>query len=219
MFEYTAIAAKKTIGDIKKLLLIINFLTICGGIAYLVYSLSTGGGNVYANHVLLLTSALYLVFFILNAKKIIDKNEFSASKWLYKIIKITVNALVLLTAVYGVIAGSASNSSVIKTYWLLALWALQLILELLAYAVECRLEMFYAALSHDAGWLVNFIDKNSILPPKDNKYIKELEPLVEAARTEKAEMQAVIKQQKHSKRQEKIQSFKEKVTSVFVKNK
>ena len=209
MFEYTSAAFNKIKNDIRKLMLIINTSIIVGSIAYLVHSLITGAGNVYANAVLCTVTAAYFVFFVLKTKKLITKKEFSASKRIYKIIKLTVNALVLLLAVYGIIAGVESGASIIKTYLLLALWLVQVILEVLTWAIETIVETMMAAFKYDAFWIAKLLNKNTSRVSKDDPYIRQLEPLVEAARKEKTEKEAAEKQ-------EKMHNFKDKLESFFV---
>ena len=209
MFNYTTAALKKIANDIKRLMLIINVSIILGSIAYLAHSIIAGVGNVYVNTALCSLTALYFVFFILKAKKIVKKNEFKKFKHVYRMIKLTVNALVLIIAVYGIIAGLESDASGVKTYLLLAVWIVQLILELLTIAIEKSVKMIKAAFKRDISSVVKLINvfrRDDIdLPEDDDPYIRKLNPLVVEDRKEKA-----------TKKQTKIQDFKDKIESIFV---
>ena len=121
MFNYTRTALKKIESDIKKLMLIINASIILGSIAYLVHSLVSGTGNVYANTALCTLTVMYFIFFVLKTRKVIKKNEFKNFKRIYRIMKLSVNTLILVVAIYGIITGVESGESAIKTYVLLAL--------------------------------------------------------------------------------------------------
>ena len=210
MFNYTRTAFNKIVNDIKKLMLIINASIIVGSIAYLSHSLIVGTGNVYANTALCTLTVMYLVFFILKTKKLVKKGEFSTFKHVYKAMKLSVNALILVIAVYGIITGVESGASAIKTYVLLAFWIVQVILELLTIAIEKIIKMFTAALKKDASAvikLLNVFRKNDIeLPEEDDEYIMELDKLIEKDN-----------QAKSSEKRGKVQIAKEKIASVFVK--
>ena len=209
MFTYTRTALKKIESDIKKLMLIINASIILGSIAYLVHSLVSGTGNVYANTALCTLTVMYFIFFVLKTRKVIKKNEFKNFKRIYRIMKLSVNTLILVVAIYGIITGVESGESAIKTYVLLALWLVQVILELLTIAIVKTVDMFTIAFKKDISAvikLVNVFLKNDIdLPEDDDPYISKLDTLVDEARKEKA-----------AKRNDKIQDFKDKIESMFV---
>ena len=210
MLNYTTTALKKIVNDIKRGMLIINASIILGSIAYLVHSIIVGAGNVYANAALCALTVIYFIFFILKTKKIVKKNEFKSFKHVYRTIKLTVNALVLIIAIYGIVTGVESGASAMKTYLLLALWLVQVILELLAIAIESSVKMIKTAFRKDMSALikvVNVFRKNDIdLPEDDDRYISKLDVLVDEDRKEKA-----------AKRNDKIQDFKDKIESMFIK--
>ena len=214
MLKYTLAAIKKTIQDIKNLVFVFNVLVIWSSIAYLIYSSFTGIGNVYANSIVCLATFAYFIFYVLSTKKTIKKSEFEASKHIYKIIKLTVNAVVLLIAIYGIIIGTISNSSAIKTYLLLIIWVLQVIVELLALAIETRLEMFKAAFYHDFSAIVKIVnvfkEEDIVIPDKNDPYIIKLSDF---AKKDKEDKKSI----KTTKRRAKIQNFKDKLNNVLVK--
>ena len=209
MFNYTRTALNKIGSDIKKLMLIINASIILGSIAYLVHSLVSETGNVYANTALCTLTVMYFIFFVLKTRKVIKKNEFKNFKRIYRIMKLSVNALVLILAIYGIISGLGSSASIIKTYLLLALWLIQAIFEILVFVIEMIANMFVSAIGHDAFWLAKFLNKNATRPSNNDPYIRKLEPFVESARKEATEKRA-------SEKREKIQDFKDKIESIFV---
>ena len=210
MLNYTTTALKKITDDIKRLMLIINASIILGSIAYLVHSIIVGAGNVYVTAALCALTAIYFIFFVLKTKKIVKKNEFKSLKRVYRIIKLTVNALILIIAIYGIVTGVESGASAVKTYLLLALWLVQVILELLAIAIERSVKMIKTAFKKDMSALIkvfNVFRKDDIdLPEDDDPYISKLDTLVDEARKEKA-----------AKRNDKIQDFKDKIESMFIK--
>ena len=210
MLNYTTTALKKITDDIKRLMLIINASIILGSIAYLVHSIIVGAGNVYVNVALCALTAIYFIFFVLKTKKIVKKNEFKSLKRVYKIIKLTANALVLIIAIYGIVTGVESGASAVKTYLLLALWLVQMILELLAIAIGRSVKIIKTAFKKDMSALIkvfNVFRKDDIdLPEDDDPYISKLDTLVDESRKKKA-----------AKRNDKIQDFKDKIESMFIK--
>ena len=210
MLNYTTTALKKITDDIKRLMLIINASIILGSIVYLVHSIIVGAGNVYVNAALCVLTAIYFIFFVLKTKKIVKKNEFKSLKRVYRIIKLTANTLVLIIAIYGIVTGVESGASSVKTYLLLALWLVQMILELLAIAIERSVKMIKSAFKKDMSALIkvfNVFRKDDIdLPEDDDPYISKLDTLVDESRKKKA-----------AKRNDKIQDFKDKIESMFIK--
>ncbi len=69
MLEYTRVVLNQTIGDIKKIGRVANFLTQIIYIAYLIYAIAAPTGIIYVNIPLLVISAAYLCFSIVMERK------------------------------------------------------------------------------------------------------------------------------------------------------
>ena len=214
MFAYTIAAFNKTVKDIKRVALAFNLFTIVCYIAYLVYALIADIGNTYANAALCALSVSYFIYYLFSVAKIVSSDDISKVKRTYKFLKLTVNAITLSIAVYGVFLNYDENKSAWITFLLCAIWVLQLVLEIASIILEDRLNFFKTALTHDLTGIVKFINvfksDDIELPKEDEDQLSKLSALVVLEKKAK-------KQRIATKRQAKIQSFKDKVGAVFVK--
>ena len=216
MLKYTVAAFNKTVKDIKNISVCFNLITMFCYIAYLAYTLIFGIGNMYANIALSVLTLLYLAYYIAKLSKMVNNDNEDKIRHTYKFLKLSVNAMTLGIAIYGIFNEAVFDDSAWITVLLCVLWVLQFLLEIITIVLEDRIRLFQTALTHDLNGIVSFINVFKIddiqLPKEDEQQRKKLDVLVEIANEEKKKRVA-------KKVQDTVNNVKEKVTSVFVKNK
>ena len=145
MFDYTRTAIKKIGDDFKK----VGFLLGLSGqifyLFYIVYSIITSRGILWANYLLGAVSLLYLIFYIFTFSKSDKKDRVTKNKVrrLQSILKLFVKGLVLAMMFYSVYYTVVEISllSVVFTALSIVSFILQIALELVRCIIENRYEL------------------------------------------------------------------------------
>lgn len=145
MFDYTRTAIKKIGDDFKK----VGFLLGLSGqifyLFYIVYSIITSRGILWANYSLGAVSLLYLIFYIFTFSKSDKKDRVTKNKVrrLQSILKLFVKGLVLAMMFYSVYYTVVEISllSVVFTALSIVSFILQIALELVRCIIENRYEL------------------------------------------------------------------------------
>lgn len=145
MFDYTRTAIKKIGDDFKK----VGFLLGLSGqifyLFYIVYSIITSRGILWANYLLGAVSLLYLIFYIFTFSKSDKKDRATKNKVrrLQSILKLFVKGLVLAMMFYSVYYTVVEISllSVVFTALSIVSFILQIALELVRCIIENRYEL------------------------------------------------------------------------------
>ena len=153
MLDYTIVATKKTVDDIKRFTLVFSILTQILYIAYLAYALISDIGFTWLNIPLLAVSVAYFVFYLVirgkNGKKI--KEAGKNARHTFKFIKISAasfNLAVLLYSIWAFPEEVKPISIVFATLMTVAL-VLQLAGEAVSVFAERRMNLFVEALKAD----------------------------------------------------------------------
>ena len=151
MLDYSKAALKQVESDFKML---VHLLTLSGLVTYLiyiVYALVTNAGEGWINITLGAATLSYLVYY-LTCYYItgVDSDSRRVGKS-YKVFKLAMKAISLLTAIYGIYntAGRVSAVSVIITSLMVVVWILQVLFELVSYFVRTRLRLIVEGLEAD----------------------------------------------------------------------
>lgn len=209
----------KTIADFKRCIHIFSTLTQAFTIAYLLYSILSRSGTLWADIPLLIIATAYFIFYIITYKANPTKQE----KRLYKIAKawvrrtrLIIRTLTIVVLVYGVFTtvGGATPLSVILLAVTLVGWVLQVLFELVTALVEKYANMFLEAMKADiepitapvrkAGdFFKKLAGKETQPPAEPTKTRLALDKIVGVAREER-------KAKKEEKKREKLEEKRKK---------
>lgn len=216
MLDYTKMAIKQTVSDLKKTDYIRNVATQIIYIIYLIYTLIVGTGILALNIVLLVISTSYFVFFLTMTfagktpeGKNVKKTGTAVYVWTKRLIKL----FTLGVAVYGICTAveRVSAVSVILAALMIVGWILQIIFEVLIKILTNRVNFILEGLEADLDNMLkpmrsvgNFFKKvtgKEVAPPKElTKNQLKLKEKVELYRAE----------QKKKKEEERLRREAEK---------
>ncbi len=216
MLDYTKMAIKQTVSDLKKTDYIRNVATQIIYIIYLIYTLIVGTGILALNIVLLVISTSYFVFFLTMTSagktpegKNVKKTGTAVYVWTKRLIKL----FTLGVAVYGICTAveRVSAVSVILAALMIVGWILQIIFEVLIKILTNRVNFILEGLEADLDNMLkpvrsvgNFFKKvtgKEVAPPKElTKNQLKLKEKVELYRAE----------QKKKKEEERLRREAEK---------
>ena len=140
MLDYTIVATKKTVEDIKRFTLVFSILTQVLYIGYLVYALVLNLGFSWLNIPLLAVSVAYFVFYLVirgkNGKKI--KEAGKNIRHSFKFIKISAASFNLAVLLYSIWAfpEEVEPISIVFATLMTVVWVLQLVFELICIFAE-----------------------------------------------------------------------------------
>ena len=182
MLDYTKMAIKQTISDLKKTDYIRNVATQIIYIIYLIYTLIVDTGILALNIVLLVISTSYFVFFLTMTSagktpegKNVKKTGTAVYVWTKRLIKL----FTLGVAVYGICTAveRVSAVSVILAALMIVGWILQIIFEVLIKILTNRVNFILEGLEADLDNMLkpvrsvgNFFKKvtgKEVAPPKE----------------------------------------------------
>lgn len=226
MFIHSRAIGTKILNDFKKFTFIFSLATQCFYLFYLVYALAVSAGNLAANVILLVLSALYLAFYIASKAhpEILNNLSQRKTRHAYVISKLTVRAFTLALTLYGIhiAASHVSTLSVILAALTVMGWTLGVLFELVTFVFEKYFDLMMTAVKADVQPIVNVYNKITFKgsapekePTKTEAYVKSLgEELKNELKTKKtvkkAEKNAIAKA-KTAMRIEKIKAaFKRK---------
>lgn len=150
MFKYTRTAIEIIISDIKKYCNIFKYGSMLFTVAYFVFVLIMGFGNVYVNSILLTLFFVYIVLDFLT-----NKNEYKSLKKIvrrgYKWLKFINKSFSLGVMIYSVYMASnnVSGISIILTTLMIVTWVLEILLELIVMIVEDKKDLLVDAFNKD----------------------------------------------------------------------
>ena len=153
MLDYTIVATKKTVEDIKRFALVFSILTQLLYIGYLVYALAIGLGFTWLNIPLLAVSLAYFVIYIVirgkSGRRAKDV-EWSA-RHSFKLIKISAASFNLAVLLYSIWAfpEEVKPIAIVFATLMTVVWVLQLVCELVSVFAEKRMALFMEALKAD----------------------------------------------------------------------
>ena len=190
---------KNTQRDLTTFGYILGLISQTFALAYLVFALIFSVGNVIANSVVLTVSAVYFGIYI--ALRGTDDRKMrrfrNYSKHTASAVKLVSSALTLGVSIYGIIiaAYTLSVPTLLLAVANAAFWVLRVIVELVSYYVDTRIELFTSALTADFEFVSKPIGiaKNAIrtvmrreieVPPPD-KYRAVLDRQMEREKEEK----------------------------------
>ena len=154
MLDYTKMAIRQTIADLKRVDYIRNVATQIVYIVYLIYNLAAGAGYLALNIVLLVLAAAYFVFFLTVTSlgktpegKTLKKTGTAVYVWCRRLIKLFTLGL----TVYGICTavGHVSALSVILAALMIVGWCLQIIFEVLIKILTNRVNFILEGLEAD----------------------------------------------------------------------
>ena len=156
MLENTRAIGSVILEDLRRVLFGFKVSTLSLYIIYLVYAIIAEVGKPWANAVLLLISAAYLVFYCINHRRIdgTAKEARRLTRRIYALCKIAINGVTLAITVYGLFF-AASEATLLNL-------ALTLVTAF-GWVISVLLEMIYAFVLKRYDWLVEAI-KMDIAP-------------------------------------------------------
>lgn len=225
MLDYTKMAIKQTISDLKKTDYIRNVATQIIYIIYLIYTLIVGTGYLALNIVLLVISTSYFVFFLTMTSlgktpegKTVKKTGTTVYVWCKRLIKLFTLGL----TVYGICTAveHVSALSVLLAALMIVGWCLQIIFEVLIKILTNRVNFILEGLEADLDNMLkpvrsvgNFFKKvtgKEVTPQKElTKNQLKLKEKVEAYRTEQKRKKAEEKIRREVERTAAKQTAKE----------
>lgn len=153
MFDYTKAIFYKTLADLKLFAKIWTISTLGVYIAYLIYAIAAGSGNLVANIILLTLTSVYFTFYLV---MIIKRSELLKAKRkivkkTYKYSKYVINAVTLTTALYSIwlYPDNVHPFKLLITVFMMIMLVVQLALEVSVIIVEKRFNMFMEAFHAD----------------------------------------------------------------------
>ena len=200
LLDYTKMAIKQTITDLKRTDYIRNVATQVIYIIYLIYTLIAGAGYLAANIVLLVLSVSYTVFFLTMTscgKTPEGKNVKNAGTKIYVWAKRLIKLFTLGLTIYGICTAveKVTPLSVILAALMIVGWILQIVFEVLIKILTNRVNFILEGLEADLDNMLkpvrsvgNFFKKvtgKEVAPPKEpTKNQLKLKAKVEAFRAE-----------------------------------
>ena len=153
MFIYTRAVFEKIVADLKQ---VVRTTAVCVQSLYIVYlflAILFSKGFLFANVFLCIASVAHLIFFLKTQEKK-DKKEkdmYKLNERAYRYIKISVGAVTLVSLVYGFYIAQEQSSFMQNAYMVIlaAIWLFQLLIELVRWALEKRMDMILDGVKFD----------------------------------------------------------------------
>ena len=208
MFDYTQAIAKKTLLDLKRLVFFISLATQILLIAYFVYAIFAGSGNLVANAILTVLSVSYFIFFIAT-RNVTGKEEKRAKKITYKVFKYTklfIKTMTLVGVLYGA-AIAAQNVTVVDIV-LIALsligWIMQVLFEVVAHYIVGQWDLLVYGIKMDIEPIVKPVAAVSgAIKKLSGKPQEEPEPTEEKKREKLNKLKEFFKSESRLSKKEK----------------
>ena len=125
-----------------------NIPNLIGIILYVIYIISLtknilrGAGTPMLNYILLAVSVVFLLIYIVMLLRGQDKKQIKSAKRYYKWFKLGMKGISLFIIIYGFITASGENSSMLIPSILIALWIVQINIEIMKHRMRKRRERF-----------------------------------------------------------------------------
>ena len=160
MFDYTRSLITHTLNQIKSIAFYLSLFMQIGYIAYLIYALITNTGVVVVNILLLALSILYLIFFLYDKKNPLEKHAKKKIKRIHKFAKRTMKLYSAIVMVVICLTSKEFNPITLLTIGIsVIVIAVQILLYILIYVIEKRIDLFIEALQNDLENLAQPITK------------------------------------------------------------
>ena len=153
MLDYTRMMLKNTQRDLSTFGYILGLISQLFALAYIIVAITLNIGNTVANAIVLAVSATYFgIYLVLHdtkdkrLRRIKNTGKHSAAA-----VKLLSGALTLGVSIYGICisAYTLSVPTLLLSVANAAFWVLRVIVELVSYYVDTRIELFTAALGAD----------------------------------------------------------------------
>ena len=163
MLDYSIAAIKMIYDELRKWCKIFKICFPIFTLAYYIYALVMGVGNLYVNIILISLFVVYTTFELATCKKNMKKTRKMVSK-IYKWIKLAIKTFTLGSMLYGIYMASSNidGISIILAVLMIILWVLQVLLEIIIAIIEPRARLVYAGVLNDAKPFVSKV--NYVLP-------------------------------------------------------
>ncbi len=220
MLDYTIVATKKTVEDIKRFSLVFSILTQILYIGYLIYALVCDLGFIWLNIPLLAISSAYLVFYLIvngkSGKKI--KEARKNARHTYKFVKISAASFNLAVLLYSIWAfpEEVKPISIVFATLMTVVLVLHLATELVCVFAERRMNLFIEALKADLEVVTKPLDsaKNFV------RKIRGEEPLVneDEPTSQRKMLDERVSKRRAEKRERKHEKKEKLIDFVFGRN-
>ena len=218
MFDYTMTAVEKIKRDFQKIIFVCSVLVQALYIAYLIVALFSGTGKPIVNGILLGLCSAYLVFYLImyfreskgakKTKKIVD-TVYRRSKQLIKFYTLAASIYALWLT-----GGNANHFTILITAFMLVLFVLQILLEIVYKFVINRLHLLVEGFKADVEPITkavkntnNFFKKlkgEEIEPEAEKtKHRLWLDEKVQESRAKKAAKKLAEREEKKNKKRKK----------------
>ncbi|MBQ8292568.1 MAG: hypothetical protein IJX78_02025 [Bacilli bacterium] len=150
MLKYTLAAVQKIYKDVKKLALIIKYITLIFMTSYFIYVLVTNKGIFIVNVILASLFVIYTIFEIVTYKKQI-KTVKKVAKRIYRIIKIILKGFTLGVSIYSMYISTLEVSpiTIILATIMIILWIIQILFEVVTFMLQDEIEYILAGINED----------------------------------------------------------------------
>lgn len=217
MFDYTQVALKKIIEDIKKFIFVFKLVTHVFIIAYLIYDIIRQTGILWVDIPMLAVCVAYFVFFLIISNKKKDKSK----KKIYAILtnvfqrtKLLINLVNIAVLIYGmcVTVEHVSHFAIISLALTAIGWMLSVLLEIIVTAIEKRFEFLMEAIQADINPVKTAVTKTGNFFKKitGQETIEIPVPVPTKNRLRLDEMVADFREKKQTEKIAKKQERKEK---------
>lgn len=149
MLDYSRAALKQIEKDFKYLLYYFTVMGLIIYLVYVVYALATDAGLLPINLLLGGVTLAYLIYYVARFGK--EQEEVQSAGRRYRIFKLLMKAISLITTVYGIYntASEVSVLSVIFAGLMAVAWVLQIVFEAVSYFVRSRLQLIIEGIEAD----------------------------------------------------------------------
>lgn len=205
MLKYTRAVLWKLLADFKSAAHVISIIFYSVSAIYPIYSIIANNGYLWANIVLAVLAASYLVFYLItyNENSKSEKERKKTARAVYKWCKRGISLFTLGITVYSVYftAQSVEFYSLLLTAFMVVMWVVDLLLALLTIFLEKRIELLSTAFAMDGEGFKKLGNAFKVILgdeiPEDD-----IPPKMREAITAIAEEHSVVKTEKKAAKRE-----------------
>lgn len=221
MFKYTKAALKHTTDELKNIAHIFTLIMQGIYLVYLIFAFAIPKGNLYINIVMTILAVFHLVMYLVTyqkKEKSVKKTK-KISKNIYKILKLTTNAVSLAMTVYSIIivnnnVTGTSFLSLIATVFMAIGWIIQVLLLIVSAYVEKKAKFLLESLYADFEPTINAVNKaqNVIRKLKREEIVEKEEFVREKSRKLLNELVEESEEERLKQKTQKKELKKERIT-------
>ena len=198
-FKYTKAAIGLIIEDIKKIALILKYISLVFTTAYFIFVIVIGIGNLYVNIALASLFIIYSIFDLItygNRRK--HRKLRKHGRKIYRYIGLVIRAVGLGATLYGLVIATYNVSAfaIIATILSIIFWIMNIILEVIIILVERRISVLKDSISEDVETITAPVTKTKnffrrikgeeeITPSEKGKYFKKFKKEADEGNKEK----------------------------------